>query len=82
MAKKAKLPADTNRRAKSIVDLATGQGEDTGLTTDGKNSVVGQFEILGSFLRTIKSTIRISLRSQRIVRTINLYSNQKIQSVK
>ena len=25
MAKKQKLPADTNRRAKSIVDIATGQ---------------------------------------------------------
>lgn len=27
MAKKAKLPADTNKRAKSIVDLATGESE-------------------------------------------------------
>jgi hypothetical protein len=27
MAKKAKLPADTNKRAKSIVDMATGETE-------------------------------------------------------
>lgn len=33
MAKKKKLPADTNKRAKSVVDLAT-QDE---TTTDGKN---------------------------------------------
>jgi hypothetical protein len=29
MAKKAKLPADTNKRAKSIVDLATGDDKET-----------------------------------------------------
>jgi hypothetical protein len=28
MAKKAKLPADTNKRAKSILDIATGESED------------------------------------------------------
>ena len=28
MAKKVKLPADTNKRAKSIVDIATGQNTD------------------------------------------------------
>lgn len=27
MAKKSKLPADTNKRAKSIVDLATGESD-------------------------------------------------------
>lgn len=27
MAKKAKLPADTNKKAKSIVDIATGESE-------------------------------------------------------
>jgi hypothetical protein len=27
MAKKAKLPADTNKKAKSVVDLATGEGD-------------------------------------------------------
>lgn len=27
MAKKTKLPADTNKRAKSIVDIATGQNQ-------------------------------------------------------
>jgi general stress protein YciG len=27
MAKKVKLPADTNKRAKSIVDIATGESE-------------------------------------------------------
>ncbi len=35
MIKKTKLPADTNKRAKAIVDLATGQVEET--TPDGKN---------------------------------------------
>ena len=34
MAKKKKLPADTNKRAKSIVDLATEQET----TVDGKNA--------------------------------------------
>ncbi|MBL7740334.1 MAG: hypothetical protein JNK14_14050 [Chitinophagaceae bacterium] len=29
MAKKTKLPADTNKRAKSIVDLATGESKET-----------------------------------------------------
>lgn len=35
MAKKGKLPADTNKRAKSIVDLATGEGDPA--PADGKN---------------------------------------------
>ena len=35
MAKKVKLPADLNKKAKSIVDLATGDSEDT--INDGKN---------------------------------------------
>lgn len=34
MAKKTKLPADINRKAKSIVDLATGETE---LDVSGKN---------------------------------------------
>jgi hypothetical protein len=34
MAKKKKLPADTNKRAKSVVDLATEQET----TVDGKNA--------------------------------------------
>lgn len=29
MAKKKKLPADTNKRAKSVVDLATGNSDET-----------------------------------------------------
>lgn len=29
MAKKVKLPADTNKRAKSIVDIATGENQET-----------------------------------------------------
>ena len=37
MAKKAKLPVDTNKRAKSIVDLATGESEGTDHSTEGKN---------------------------------------------
>jgi hypothetical protein len=36
MAKKKKLPADTNKKAKKIVDLATGEGDET--TIDGKNA--------------------------------------------
>lgn len=35
MAKKTKSPADTNKKAKSVVDLATGE---VGLNADGKNS--------------------------------------------
>ena len=30
MAKKVKLPADINKRAKSIVDIATGENQETG----------------------------------------------------
>jgi len=36
MAKKKKLPADTNQKAKSVVDLATGEDKET--TVDGKNA--------------------------------------------
>lgn len=35
MAQKKKLPKDTNTKAKSIVDMAT--GEDAPLNSDGKN---------------------------------------------
>jgi hypothetical protein len=38
MAKKSKQPKDINKLAKSIVDLATGQSEDTPTTPDGKNA--------------------------------------------
>jgi hypothetical protein len=47
MAKKTKLPADTNKRAKSIVDLATGEGEDTEFTADGKNAAAVALGRLG-----------------------------------
>jgi transcription initiation factor TFIIIB Brf1 subunit/transcription initiation factor TFIIB len=47
MAKKVKLPADTNKRAKSIVDLATGDSEDTGITPDGKNAAAVALGRLG-----------------------------------
>ena len=33
---KAKLPADTNKRAKAIVDIATGESESAS-STEGKN---------------------------------------------
>ena len=36
MAKNKKLPADANKKAKKIVDLAT--GEDKNTTIDGKNA--------------------------------------------
>lgn len=38
MAKKTKQPKDVNKLAKSIVDLATGESEDTPITSDGKNA--------------------------------------------
>lgn len=38
MAKKSKLPKDTNQKAKSIVDLATGQSEGTESTEDVKSA--------------------------------------------
>ena len=44
MAKKVKLPADTNQRAKKIVDIAT--GEDTP-TNDGKNPAAVELGRLG-----------------------------------
>lgn len=37
MAKKTKLPADPNKRAKSILDIVTGESEGTNKHTDGKN---------------------------------------------
>lgn len=37
MAKKVKLPTDPNKRAKSILDIVTGESEDTNTPTDGKN---------------------------------------------
>lgn len=37
MAQKKKLPKDTNKKAKSIVDMATGNTDDN-TTTDGKNA--------------------------------------------
>lgn len=44
MAKKAKLPADTNKKAKSIVDLATGE---TPETTDEVKSAAAALGRLG-----------------------------------
>ena len=38
MAKKAKLPQDTNQKAKSIVDIATGQSEGTVSADDVKSA--------------------------------------------
>lgn len=38
MAKKTKLPKDSNQLAKAIVDMATGESEETPLTPDGKNA--------------------------------------------
>lgn len=44
---KAKRPTDTNKRAKSIVDIATGQTEDPILTPDGKNAAAVALGRLG-----------------------------------
>lgn len=38
MAKKSKLPKDLNQKAKSIVDIATGQSEGTESTEDVKSA--------------------------------------------
>lgn len=38
MAKKAKLPKDTNQKAKSIVDIATGESEGTESVEDVKSA--------------------------------------------
>jgi hypothetical protein len=46
MAKKTKLPADTNKRAKAIVDIATGESEPQ-KTTDGKNAAAVELGRLG-----------------------------------
>jgi len=35
---KSKRPTDINQKAKSIVDIATGEAEDSTLTSDGKNA--------------------------------------------
>ncbi len=46
MAKKIKLPADTNKKAKAIVDIATGEIE-VSETTDGKNAAAVALGRLG-----------------------------------
>lgn len=35
---KSKRPSDINKRAKSIIDIATGETKDSLLTPDGKNA--------------------------------------------
>ena len=48
MAKKIKRPTDINQRAKSIVDIATGENEDTQqLNEDGKNAAAVALGRLG-----------------------------------
>src|SRR5207249_272355 len=47
MAKKSKRPTDINQRAKSIVDIATGESEDTILNSDGKNAAAVALGRLG-----------------------------------
>jgi hypothetical protein len=42
MAKKVKLPADVNKRAKSIVDIATGESEDKTYKDEITLSVLSQ----------------------------------------
>ena len=46
MAKKVKLPADTNKKAKAIVDIATGEVE-VSETADGKNAAAVALGRLG-----------------------------------
>lgn len=46
MAKK-KRPTDINQRAKSIVDIATGETKDTILNSDGKNAAAVELGKLG-----------------------------------
>ena len=46
MAKKAKLPADLNKKAKSIVDIATGENEGNE-TVSGKNAAAVALGRLG-----------------------------------
>lgn len=48
MAKKIKRPTDTNQRAKSIVDIATGEKEDeVKLNDEGKNAAAVALGRLG-----------------------------------
>ncbi len=50
MAKKTKLPTDINKKAKSIVDLATSEDNepiDSELTADGKNAAAVALGKLG-----------------------------------
>lgn len=47
MAKKVKLPTDTNKRAKAIVDLVTGENENSGLNDEGKNAAAVALGRLG-----------------------------------
>jgi hypothetical protein len=47
MANKTKLPADTNKKAKSGVDLAIGNTDKTEFTADGKNAAAVALGRLG-----------------------------------
>jgi len=47
MAKKQKLPTDINQKAKTIVDIATGETDDPILTPDGKNAAAVALGRLG-----------------------------------
>lgn len=38
MAQKKKLPKDINKKAKSVVDMATNSIDNAGMTADGKNA--------------------------------------------
>ena len=44
---KSKCPTDINQRAKSIVDIATGESKDPILNSDGKNAVAVALGKLG-----------------------------------
>lgn len=46
---KTKLPVDANKRAKPIIDIATGESEDAILTSDGKNAAAVALGRLGGF---------------------------------
>jgi hypothetical protein len=62
MAKKAKLPKDTNQRAKSIVDQATGEEP---ITKDQAKSIAAQLGRLGG-LKGGKARAKALSKEERI----------------
>lgn len=62
---KAKRPTDINQRAKSIVDIATGETEDTTPTNDGKNPAAVALGRLGGLKGGKARAAKLSVKRRK-----------------